>query len=102
MQMGTAGSEYAKSYGYNESRRPNRRMDHLYRKILYPRGSAISGRWTLLSKRNNFKELVEDNFFKIQSAWTKRDMSGVRNLLSPQMLKHISGRYKQVYSGKTD
>jgi predicted lipid-binding transport protein (Tim44 family) len=35
---------------------------------------------------NGFKETVEDIFFKIQGAWTKRDLSGVRNLLTPDML----------------
>ncbi len=30
-----------------------------------------------------FKDLSEDIFFKIQGAWTKRDLSGVRHLLSP-------------------
>lgn len=34
----------------------------------------------------SFKEIVEDNFFKIQSAWTKRDMEGVSHLLNPEML----------------
>ena len=33
-----------------------------------------------------FKETVEDYFFKIQSAWTKRDLDGVRFLFTPQML----------------
>ena len=35
---------------------------------------------------NTFKETVEDIFFKIQGAWTKRDLSGVRNLLTSEML----------------
>jgi predicted lipid-binding transport protein (Tim44 family) len=33
-----------------------------------------------------FKETAEDNFFKIQSAWTKRDLTPIRSLLTPQML----------------
>ena len=33
----------------------------------------------------SFKDLSEDIFFKIQGAWTKRDLSNVRNLLSPDM-----------------
>jgi len=32
-----------------------------------------------------FKDLAEDLFFKIQGAWTRRDLSGIRPLLSPQM-----------------
>lgn len=35
---------------------------------------------------DSFKENVEDMFFRIQSGWTKRDLSAVRNLLTPQML----------------
>ena len=34
----------------------------------------------------NFKDLAEDYFFKIQGAWTKRDLRGVSHLLSPEML----------------
>ena len=33
----------------------------------------------------NFKDLAEDIFFKIQGGWTRRDLSGVRNLLTPEM-----------------
>ena len=34
----------------------------------------------------NFKDLAEDIFFKIQGAWTRRDLSGVRRLLTQEML----------------
>jgi predicted lipid-binding transport protein (Tim44 family) len=34
----------------------------------------------------NFKDLAEDIFFKIQGAWTRRDLSGVRHLLTQEML----------------
>jgi predicted lipid-binding transport protein (Tim44 family) len=33
----------------------------------------------------DFKDLSEDIFFKIQAAWTKRDLSNVRQLLSQEM-----------------
>jgi len=32
-----------------------------------------------------FKEMAEDVFFKIQGAWTRRDLSSVKHLLTPQM-----------------
>ncbi|HEX7372621.1 MAG TPA: Tim44-like domain-containing protein, partial [Thermodesulfobacteriota bacterium] len=32
-----------------------------------------------------FKDLAEDLFFKIQGGWTRRDLSGIRSLLSPAM-----------------
>jgi predicted lipid-binding transport protein (Tim44 family) len=36
-----------------------------------------------------FKELAEDNFFKIQGAWTGRDLSPVTHLLTPRMLNTL-------------
>jgi predicted lipid-binding transport protein (Tim44 family) len=33
-----------------------------------------------------FKETVEDYFFKIQGAWTRRDLGPIKYLLAPQML----------------
>ena len=32
-----------------------------------------------------FKDLAEDMFFKIQGAWTRRDLKGIRSLLTPAM-----------------
>ncbi len=32
-----------------------------------------------------FKDTAEDIFFKIQGAWTRRDLTGVRKLLTPEM-----------------
>lgn len=34
---------------------------------------------------SKFKELAEDIFFKIQGGWTKRDLRGIRHLLTPEM-----------------
>ncbi len=34
----------------------------------------------------SFKNLAEDLFFKIQGSWTKRDLSGIHQLLSTEML----------------
>jgi len=36
---------------------------------------------------NRFKEQAEDMFFKIQSAWTRRDLTSIQNIVSPQLLK---------------
>jgi predicted lipid-binding transport protein (Tim44 family) len=36
-----------------------------------------------------FQDLCMDHFFKIQGAWTNRDMSGVRSLLTEEMLRII-------------
>lgn len=34
----------------------------------------------------NIKDVVEDIFFKIQGGWTRRDLNGVRHLLTQEML----------------
>jgi len=39
-------------------------------------------------------------FFKIQSAWTKRDLSGVRNLLSSEMLNILQTDINQYIANK--
>jgi len=46
-----------------------------------------------------FQDLCMDHFFKIQGAWTNRDISGVRNLLTDEMFKIIGD---DVYKLKLD
>jgi predicted lipid-binding transport protein (Tim44 family) len=48
----------------------------------------------------SFKDLAEDNFFKIQSAWTRRDMKGVSHLLSPEMLNAFQKDVNSLLSEK--
>ena len=48
----------------------------------------------------SFKDLAEDNFFKIQSAWTKRDMRGVSHLLNPEMLNTFQKDADKLLSEK--
>jgi len=48
----------------------------------------------------SFKDLAEDNFFKIQSAWTKRDMRGVSHLLNPEMLNTFQKDVDKLLSEK--
>jgi predicted lipid-binding transport protein (Tim44 family) len=87
MLMSTAGAGYASSpsYGYNEagpeqSYEPASQGDTVSQGLRYIKDMDSS------FNENRFKELVEDMFFKIQSAWTKRDINVVRDLLAPQML----------------
>lgn len=47
-----------------------------------------------------FKDLAEDNFFKIQGAWTKRDMKGVSHLLNPGMLNTFQKDVDKLLSEK--
>jgi predicted lipid-binding transport protein (Tim44 family) len=48
----------------------------------------------------SFKESIEDNFFKIQSAWTKRDLGSVKNLLTPQMLNTFQDDVNRFIANK--
>jgi predicted lipid-binding transport protein (Tim44 family) len=48
----------------------------------------------------SFKDLAEDNFFKIQSAWTKRDIRGVSHLLNPEMLNTFQKDVDKLLSEK--
>ncbi|OPY80028.1 MAG: Tim44-like domain protein [Syntrophorhabdus sp. PtaU1.Bin153] len=47
-----------------------------------------------------FKELAEDNFFKIQGAWTGRDLSPVKHLLTPQMLNTLQEDASRLIANK--
>jgi predicted lipid-binding transport protein (Tim44 family) len=85
MEMSSAGAAYAPStYSYNEPT-----PDPYYEQT--PREGAIAQGLRHISDMDStfnevsFKEKAEDTFFKIQSAWTKRDLSSVKNLLSPQI-----------------
>lgn len=39
-----------------------------------------------------FKEWAQDVFFKVQGAWTRQDLSPVRDLLTPEMYQILSGQ----------
>ena len=85
MEMSSTGVAYApSSYAYNEP------ATDTYSEPS-PREGAIAQGLRHIADMDStfneasFKEKVEDNFFKIQSAWTKRDLTAVKNLLTPQM-----------------
>jgi len=48
----------------------------------------------------NFKDLAEDIFFKVQSAWTKRDVTGVAALLNTEMLNILQQDANRLLSEK--
>ncbi|MCX5814073.1 MAG: Tim44 domain-containing protein [Proteobacteria bacterium] len=87
MLMSTAGAGYASSpsYSYNEPA-PEQTYEPAMQGDLISQGLRYIKDMDPSFDENMFKELVEDIFFKIQGAWTKRDMSVVRDLLAPQML----------------
>jgi predicted lipid-binding transport protein (Tim44 family) len=83
MQMSAAGPAGYGAYAYNEPAEET-----------YPsqsrEDSALAGLRHIKDMDSSFdegrfKETVEDQFFKIQSAWTKRDLTGVKQLLNPEM-----------------
>jgi predicted lipid-binding transport protein (Tim44 family) len=49
---------------------------------------------------NRFQDLCMDHFFKIQGAWTNRDISGIRNLLTEEMVKIIQGDAEKLRAEK--
>ena len=78
----TFGSGYGNNTGYSPSPEPA---------YMPPQEDPVSAGLRHISDmdpsfdESRFKELVEDNFFKIQGAWTRRDLSTIRNLLTSQM-----------------
>ena len=49
---------------------------------------------------SSFKDLAEDVFFEIQGGWTKRDLSGVRHLLNPEMFNILHQDVNRLLSEK--
>ena len=85
MEMTSVGTAYApSSYTYNEPA-----SETYYEPS--PREGAIAQGLRHIADMDptfneaSFKEKMEDTFFKIQTAWTKRDLTNVKNLLTSQM-----------------
>jgi predicted lipid-binding transport protein (Tim44 family) len=51
-------------------------------------------------EEKKFKDLAGDIFFKIQGSWTRRDLSAVRNLLTPQMFDILKKDLDDLLSRK--
>ncbi|MBP9561050.1 MAG: Tim44 domain-containing protein [Syntrophorhabdaceae bacterium] len=47
-----------------------------------------------------FKETAQDIFFKIQGAWTRRDLDSVRHLLTPEMLNIFQAEIDKQIANK--
>jgi predicted lipid-binding transport protein (Tim44 family) len=83
-EMNAGGTSYA-PYTYNE---PAPSMSY----ESSPAGNSIAQGLQHIQEMDpdfseaRFRETAEDNFFKIQGAWTKRDITVVKHLLTPQML----------------
>jgi len=102
MQMSAAG-EAALPYSYPlPSSTPNYAPPVPEERIEEPKVEGLRNIKAMdpnFSERS-FKDLAEDNFFKIQSAWTKRDMSGVSHLLNPEMLEVFRKDVNKLLSEK--
>jgi predicted lipid-binding transport protein (Tim44 family) len=103
MQASSAGGSYASSYTYDqpggstahEEPQPQYQSeDNLSRGLRYIREMDPS------FDEDAFRETAEDLFFRIQSAWTKRDLSSVRQLLSPDMLNTFQNDVNKYVADK--
>ena len=89
--MGTAEPSYQPSYG--QSYEPPREEERdLGKGLGYIRQMDSS------FDEKKFQDLCMDNFFKIQGAWTNRDMSGAKKLLTEEMLRIIQDDAEKLRS----
>ncbi len=51
-------------------------------------------------EEKGFQDLCMDHFFKIQGAWTSRDVAGARDLLTEEMMKIIEGDAEKMRADK--
>lgn len=100
MEMSSAGTAYApSSYPYNEPA-PDTYYEPSSRDGAIAQGLRHISEMDPTFNMVSFKEAAEDSFFKIQSAWTKRDLSNVRNLLTPQMLNTFQDDINRYMANK--
>ena len=89
--MGTAEPSYQPSYG--QSYEPPREEERdLGKGLGYIRQMDSS------FDEKKFQDLCMDHFFKIQGAWTNRDMSGAKKLLTEEMLRIIQDDAEKLRS----
>ena len=89
--MGTAEPSYQPSYGQSYEQ-PHEEERDLGKGLGYIRQMDSS------FDEKKFQDLCMDNFFKIQGAWTNRDMSGAKYLLTEEMLRIIQDDAEKLRS----
>ena len=89
--MGTAGPSYQPSYGQSYEQ-PREEERDLGKGLSYIRQMDSS------FDEKKFQDLCMDHFFKIQGAWTNRDMSGAKYLLTEEMLRIIQDDAEKLRS----
>ena len=89
--MGTAEPSYQPSYGqsYEQPREEDRDLG---------KGLGYIRQMDSSFDEKKFQDLCMDHFFKIQGAWTNRDMSGAKNLLTEEMLRIIQDDAERLRS----
>jgi predicted lipid-binding transport protein (Tim44 family) len=89
--MGTAEPSYQHSYGqsYEQPREEERDLG---------KGLGYIRQMDSFFDEKKFQDLCMDHFFKIQGAWTNRDMSGAKNLLTEEMLRIIQDDAEKLRS----
>jgi predicted lipid-binding transport protein (Tim44 family) len=101
MEMSSAGAAYApSSYSYNEPAAAVTSFEPPSREGAISQGLRHISEMDSAFNEASFKESIEDNFFKIQSAWTKRDLGSVKNLLTPQMLNTFQDDVNRFIANK--
>jgi len=91
--MGTAEPSYQPSPSYGQSyEQPRGEEGDLGKGLGYIRQMDSS------FDEKKFQDLCMDHFFKIQGAWTNRDLSGVRNLLTEEMSRIIQDDVEKLKS----
>jgi len=89
--MGTAEPSYQTSTGQS-FQQPRQEEGDLGKGLSYVRQMDTS------FDEKKFQDLCMDHFFKIQGAWTNREMSGVRNLLTEEMSRIIQDDIEKLKS----
>ncbi len=96
-EAGTTGSGYQQSYG----------PDPTYGTVSTAPSESDSQQGLRYIKQmdpyfdeQKFRDLCMDYFFKIQGAWTGRDVTSVRNLLTTEMYRTIQGDVDKLRSEK--
>ena len=101
MEMSSAGAAYApSSYSYNEPAAADTYSEPPSREGAISQGLRHISEMDPAFNEASFKESIEDNFFKIQSAWTKRDLGSVKSLLTPQMLNTFQDDVNRFIANK--
>ncbi|MBP8698049.1 MAG: Tim44 domain-containing protein [Syntrophorhabdaceae bacterium] len=100
MQMNMSGVGYSSSYNYNESIPAQTYNEQTFQNDPVSNGLRHIKEMDVSFDENQFRELAEDTFFKIQGGWTRRDMSNVKSLLTPQMLSTFQADIDNYISNK--